>query len=148
MSRYWSGRVGRCSSPLAAGHLVRGAVARCSRDRRVMAAGHDGFEQLAGPVGRLADALVGVGGLFIGSGTIPRLANLRGASSEFSCRRVTAAALPASSRLSDEGHEEPTLDGAGPEDGFSATFDSYAPAVLRFARRRPESDQLLPWLYA
>jgi RNA polymerase sigma factor (sigma-70 family) len=65
------------------------------------------------------------------------------------------------------------LDGAGLEEGFSATFDKYAPAMLRFARRRldsedaawdvvsdtftaawrhwgrrPEPDQLLPWLYA
>jgi RNA polymerase sigma factor (sigma-70 family) len=61
----------------------------------------------------------------------------------------------------------------GLEESFSATFDKHAPAVLRFARRRmdsedaawdvvsdtftaawrhwgrrPEAEQLLPWLYA
>jgi RNA polymerase sigma-70 factor (ECF subfamily) len=81
--------------------------------------------------------------------------------------------LPALSRVSDESHEERALDGAAPEESFSVTFDKYAPAVLRFARRRldsqdaawdvvsdtftaawrhwarrPEADHLLPWLYA
>jgi RNA polymerase sigma factor (sigma-70 family) len=92
---------------------------------------------------------------------------------KFSHRRVTAAELSALSGLSDESHREPALEEAGPEAGFSATFGTYAPAVLRFAwrrlesqdaawdvvsdtftaawrhwGRRPEADQLLPWLYA
>lgn len=65
------------------------------------------------------------------------------------------------------------MDAAGGEEAFSATFDAHAPAVLRFARRRlesqdaawdvvsdtftaawrhwerrPAADQVLPWLYA